>query len=190
MEEKVIIRGSYSNAYKWLPFVIAIIGLVLIYIGFADGDLGRGAGAEYGVMFALGIALVIIAIILVCYISKCEIVVTEKRVYGKAAFGKRVDLPTDSISAVATSMFNGIAVASSSGKIVFLGIKNAPEIHKAISELLIQRQEKNGFVTPTTAMQGTPQSNADELIKYKVLLDNGTISPDEFEAKKKQLLGL
>ena len=33
-------------------------------------------------------------------------------------------------------------------------------------------------------------SNADELKKYKDLLENGTITQEEFDAKKKQLLGL
>ncbi len=33
-------------------------------------------------------------------------------------------------------------------------------------------------------------SNADELKKYKELLDNGIITQDEFDQKKKQLLGL
>lgn len=35
-----------------------------------------------------------------------------------------------------------------------------------------------------------PNSNADELVKYKDLLDKGVITQEEFEAKKKQLLGL
>lgn len=34
------------------------------------------------------------------------------------------------------------------------------------------------------------ESNADELKKYKELLDAGTITQEEFESKKKQLLGL
>lgn len=33
-------------------------------------------------------------------------------------------------------------------------------------------------------------SNADELKKFKELLDLGVITQDEFDAKKKQLLGL
>ena len=33
-------------------------------------------------------------------------------------------------------------------------------------------------------------SNLDELKKYKELLDSGVISQEEFDAKKKQLLGL
>lgn len=33
-------------------------------------------------------------------------------------------------------------------------------------------------------------SDADEIMKFKNLLDQGIISPEEFDAKKKQLLGL
>lgn len=36
----------------------------------------------------------------------------------------------------------------------------------------------------------TQSSSADELKKYKELLDSGVISQEEFDAKKKQLLGL
>ena len=34
------------------------------------------------------------------------------------------------------------------------------------------------------------RSNADELKKFKELLDSGVITQEEFDAKKKQLLGL
>lgn len=36
----------------------------------------------------------------------------------------------------------------------------------------------------------TSVSGADEIVKFKDLLDKGIITPEEFEAKKKQLLGL
>ena len=36
----------------------------------------------------------------------------------------------------------------------------------------------------------TNQSYVDELLNYKKLLDSGIVSKEEFEAKKKQLLGL
>ena len=38
--------------------------------------------------------------------------------------------------------------------------------------------------------QGIMFSGADEIKKYKELMDMGIISQDEFEAKKKQILGL
>ena len=47
---------------------------------------------------------------------------------------------------------------------------------KAKKEIMIQHNE--------------PASNADELKKYKELLNSGVISQEEFDAKKKQLLGL
>lgn len=43
-------------------------------------------------------------------------------------------------------------------------------------------QNTNGFVAP--------RSEADELMKYKELLDSGVITQEEFDAKKKQLLGV
>ena len=41
-----------------------------------------------------------------------------------------------------------------------------------------------------TVDEGSHQSNADELKKYKELLDSGVITQEEFDAKKKQILGL
>lgn len=134
---------------------------------------------------------VVICIIMGLYnlcLSSSEMTVSNKRVYGKAAFGKRVDLPLDSISAVGTSWLKGISVATSSGRISFLLIKNRDEIHKCISNLLVDRQNRQPH--STTIKQEMPQSNADDLRKYKELLDDGIITQEEFDAKKKQLLGL
>ena len=111
-----------------------------------------------------------------------------KRVYGKAAFGKRVDMPFDSISAISLSAMKGIAVATSSGKIAFKFIRNNREVHTEISKLLIDRQSEkrpvaNGFVN------SSPDAEA-ELKEYKALLDSGVITQEEFEIKKKQILNL
>lgn len=122
------------------------------------------------------------------WLSSNDLTVTDKRVYGKGAFGKRVDLPLDSVSAVGSKWPKGIAVATSSGKVAFLMVKNRDEIHKCISTLLIERQTKPSGTT--TIKQEISQSNADELKKFKELLDAGVITQDEFDAKKKQLLGM
>lgn len=45
---------------------------------------------------------------------------------------------------------------------------------------------KNSNTSPPTASNST----ADEIIKYRQLLENKIITPEEFEAKKKKLLGL
>ena len=138
-------------------------------------------------IFAI-IPSLLIGLIVYWWLSKIELIITDRRAYGKTVFGKRVDLPIDSISAVGSKWPKGIAVATSSGRIGFLMIKNRDEIHKCVSDLLIERQSKP--TTTTTIKQEVPQSDADELKKYKELLDSGIITQEEFNAKKKQLLGL
>lgn len=118
---------------------------------------------------------------------RSELIVTDKRVYGKATFGRRVDLPVDSVTAISTGILKGVGVGTSSGKINFKLIKNRDEIHSVISNILLERQKDNKERTETQVVNFT---NADEIKKYKELLENGTITQEEFDAKKKQLLGL
>jgi len=61
----------------------------------------------------------------------------------------------------------------------------AREIVKFIEE---KRQEAKSPAGQTVVNQQV--SSADEILKYKSLLDSGVITQDEFDAKKKQLLGL
>lgn len=133
-------------------------------------------------------SLILIALLLYFWMGNCSVVVSDKRVYGKTAFGRRVDLPMDSISAVGLGAFKSITVATSSGKNKFLFIRNRDSIHAAINDLLVKRQPKQAAATPV--VQQAAQSAADELKKYKELLDSGVITQEEFDAKKKQLLGL
>lgn len=122
-------------------------------------------------------------------LRRYELAVTDKRIYGKIVLGKRVDLPIDSVSAISTiRLLKGVSVSTSSGRIFFLAIQNADEIYTVMNDLLIERQQKkdNAAVAATV-----PQSDeADQLKKYKDLLDSGVITQEEFDAKKKQLLGL
>jgi hypothetical protein len=146
----------------------------------------------YGILF-FAIAVVVTLIIgFVFYhaTNKITLTITDKRVYGTALFGKRVDLPFDMISAVGTSIFKGIAVATSSGTIKFAFMENRDSLHDEISKQLVIRQSQNSNKGDTVIKQEIPQSNADELKKYKDLLDMGVITQEEFDAKKKQLLGL
>lgn len=53
----------------------------------------------------------------------------------------------------------------------------------------LERIRELGSVTEEH-VQNSSYSSADELLKFKQLLDSGIITQDEFDAKKKQLLGL
>ena len=192
MEEKVFIKSKQTPIIKIISLVIFIVGLVLgiersvnysLFDGF-DGYFWTSILPYCMSIWFLPFAAV--AALLFFSVARTQLTVTNKRVYGTAMFGKRVDLPVDSISAVATSIFKGLSVATSSGRISFLGIENRDDIHQVISKLLLERQDKSSGIIN----QDKPQSNADELKKYKELLDSGIITQEEFNAKKKQLLGL
>ena len=106
-------------------------------------DLGRGYwGIYWRLIWLGGIALAVFLILLIfyLYLANTKMVITDKSVYGKAVFGKRVVLPLDAVSAVAATIFKGLAVATSSGKIKFKGLSNRDDLHKTLSDLLVQRQ--------------------------------------------------
>ena len=121
-----------------------------------------------------------------CY-SKQEIIITNKRVYGKSIFGKVVNLPLDSISAVELSMFKGILISTSSGIIKFKLIENNQEVYKEISKLLMNRQNKDLKENNSNKQN---MKYTEELKELKELLDSGIINQEEFDKKKKQLLNL
>ena len=77
---------------------------------------------------------------------------------------------------------NSFQINTSSAKLNFDFIPSGKEIVDVINNF-IQKRMNNGNITVAV-------SNADELKKYKELFDAGVITQEEFDAKKKQLLGL
>lgn len=200
MENEIIRSKQYNvalirNILYIISIVITVIWQVIYTIpehkSFVDcfGHGFSGGFYLFHIVVPL-LPLVIIGTLIYVISRKIELIVTDKRVYGTAIFSKRVDLPLDMISAVGTSAFKGIAVTTSSGAIKFVFVKNCDEIHKAISELLLKRQTENKPAAQPIKQEVIQQSSADELKKFKDLLDQGIISQEEFDAKKKQLLGL
>lgn len=77
-------------------------------------------------------------------------------------------------------------ITSSTKKSSFLYKQYIKDAHECLSTLqLICDQQKEPKNTPIEQT-----SNADEIRKFKQLLDDGIISEDEFDAKKKELLRL
>lgn len=135
--------------------------------------------------------LMIPTAIIYFWLSKVSLTVTDRRIYGTAAFGKRVDIPIDKVSAFGTSWLKGISISSSSGRIVFKLIKNQNEVHEALGKMFVERENVAEKTRATSAPASAPViDTADQLQKFKSLLDNGVITQEEFDAKKKELLGL
>ena len=195
MEEKILIKSERYNIIK-VFIAMLIFGAVLTFFYAIYLMIEYSVSAFFGwwehyipwslIPFAI---CAVIGSLIYLWLHSYELAVSDKRVYGKVAFGKRVDLPVDSISATSTiSLFKGVSVSTSSGKISFLVIKNSKEIYDVINNLLVDRQKDKTQNTGTTIVQNSDE--ADKLKKYKELLDSGVITQEEFDAKKKQLLGL
>lgn len=133
------------------------------------------------------LASIIIGIIFLVN-RKCELQVTENNVRGKAVLGKEVVLPLHMVSAYSTRKFlSVISVATASGVTKFSLIQNYKEIGDVLAKKINERQEKTETQIKHTYNNST---SMDDLLKIKSLLDAGVITQEEFDAKKKQLLGL
>ena len=131
----------------------------------------------------------LIVLLIYMFTKSFEMTVTDKRVYGKRLLGIRADIPIDSISSTSGSKFlSTVSVRSSSGRISFLFVKNNAMIQEKINELILSRSDVKS--AQPVIIQSSYDDETVKLEKYKNLLDQGIITQEEFDAKKKQLLGL
>lgn len=181
MEEKIIIKAT-PKTFKVLPTLLiaaSVIWLAITYM-YEWSDL-------YWLSWSILGLFVVIAIVL--SLRAVELILTDKKItIHNPIFNSTVELPVDSISAIAkTSIFTeGIAVSTSSGRITCFYIDNRDKVYEELNALINKRQSTPSNMTVVKQ----DLSNADELKKYKDLLDSGIITQEEFDAKKKQLLGL
>lgn len=186
MEEKIIVESELSKVFLKLSAFLCVVDVIVCCV--VNSYM---TWAYYSMIVWLVCCGVLLAIVLLNIpLKQIKMVVTDKRVYGRTLFGKQVDLPLDSISAVSTSILDGISVATSSGIIQFCGLKNRDEIYNEIKKILAERQSKEVKASTSVTNITQEQSSADELKKFKDLLDGGIITQEEFDTKKKQLLGL
>lgn len=204
MKEQILIKSQKGNVKKIALIITTILSVLLIFmfiyriiqlkewqlkeIQYFGNSYSNYTSDSYIIAFVIAFIIIwIIAIIFITAFSKTELFVTDSRVYGITVFNKRIDLPIDMITAVGTGFFNTITISTASGLIKFSYLKNRDNIHECINGLLMNRQKKENN-SQTTIKQEIPLSNADELKKYKELLDMGVITQEEFNAKKRQLL--
>ena len=140
MDDKVLCRSVSSKLLMITCGVLVAIGFV-VFIA-----LWPSAYNDIGVLYPLlGIEFVYFLGIVVFYVGhkSIQLTVTDRRVYGVTSFGKRVDLPMDSISAISTSMWKTIAVTTASGAIKFSFIENIDEMYRILNEQLMERQNRH-----------------------------------------------
>ena len=115
--------------------------------------------------------------------AKKEIVVYDDSVVCKTNRKKSKQLLFEDISNVDFGK-NSLKLIGTGVKFKISNITNAEEIKTFIIGRKKDSQNTKDVSQPPAA------SGADELKKYKELFDSGVISQEEFDAKKKQLLGL
>lgn len=211
MEEKIIIKNEHYDSKKFCILISILVCVAMFVLEIINGyffypinDFKTFLNSDGGYkliwflkdvffFYILFPVLPSVSTFLIlkfsCFVySKEEIVLTSKRVYGKTLLGVHVDLPIQSVSGVSEiKLFKGLSVSTSSKAIKFVFVKNASDIRKEISALLMSRVEDKPTEIISSKEKG---SEADELKKFKDLLDMGAITQEEFDAKKKELLGL
>ena len=220
MEEKILIKSEINKKVKAFlqiaPIVLfGIAALISILMAIPKEEISSyysyyskqryeytytvtgwrrifnfGEYTTFFIWFVLGclclLGSIIIGIIYLVH-RKCELVITENNVKGKTLLGKEVVLPLYMVSAYSTRKFlSTIAVATASGITKFSLIGNYKEIGNVLSGKINERQQN----TETAARKTSENTAMDDLLKLKSLLDSGIITQEEFDAKKKQLLGL
>lgn len=118
-----------------------------------------------------------------------ELTITSARIYGRFR-NKEINLPLNKISHVeitGNKALKSLAITTSSGIIRCSCCTNADAVYAAILNLLNERRFSN-----KVRADGSDQEAyiTEELNVYKKLLDENLITQEEFEAKKKKLLGL
>ncbi len=183
MDEQVLVE-SKRGIFGWIClilFALAVVFVILVAM-MSGGDIFNPGFVFMVVIFIVPTGL------LALLTSPVELIVTTERVCGRSSWGKKVDLPIDTISSIRSGLLSGIIIGTSSGNIKFSSLSHKEEIYQCISDLLVARQRARAATAQT--QMPVPASGADELIKYKNLLDNGIITQEEFAAKKKEILGL
>lgn len=186
-KEKILAQAVMSSGLRTiLKVLLALFGIVsffLFLMGFFVDD-----ALLFLFFFPFFPVTVILAIIMRFFSGSTSLTISETKVYGWA-LGRfmlpvRFFIPIEKIDSIEYGWSIGgktIIVSSANGTFIVFCVKNYDEIVSA----LMNRIEKINYPTAQeTAI------NIELLKLNKELLEAGAISPEEFEAKKKQVLGL
>ena len=185
MEEKVLIEGNFKKYTK--PFLVMAIIFCCLGILYAIISI---ATEFYWFLIATAVFEIFAVLFFIIYKyiapknNPFELIITKSRVTGKVK-KHRVDLPVKQITSIGTLAFNGISIHTASGEISFPSLINQTEVFDCLSELIRKQHEPTNTNTTQISV-----GLAEQLTELKKLLDDDIITQEEFDAKKKQLLGL
>lgn len=132
-----------------------------------------------------GILFLVIVILNIYYLidKKTEIVVKKDILICKKKNGKSIQVLLKNITSVEIIRLKGLKVLGNGFRYKIILVKNNEEIRNEIMKLLSENAKD-------TTKSKENDANINELKKYKQLLDDGTITKEEFDKKKAELLNL
>lgn len=160
--------------------------------------------SDFSVMNLIPLSLVIIILIqqfIIKFILKrCSLELSKDGIIEKRKYlfsNKLLQLPIEKVDSILIEnriidkIFGGetIAIRSASGLIRFICVQNASEFVDKTLESIKAYKESNPHID-VNIPTNTSSDNLEQIKKLKEMLDNGIITQDEFDTKKKQLLGL
>ena len=166
------------EVFSWVPSIDRLADFFSFFFGeFFNPEI------YYGSITIVGSVTLLVGIIIKISTEKCEITVTDEAIIGKRPHGKEVQIPLNKITAISRNSFNGISITSIGSVNNFYCFENREEVINTISCLLTKLQQDNAQL----AQSG---SATNRLERLKSLLDAGVLTQDEFDTKKRQILGL
>lgn len=192
MDEKTLIQyrcvdDENYKIRKSLAIIVTAAGAILTLLGFILAPLGSYNGALQCVCYGMTI-LIFMPLILIVLLSngKTSITVTSHRVYGRS--GKdEVNLPLDAITSARKNGRKWLAFSSPSANVSFKFYtpEKMEKVWQVVNQQLVKRQQNK------ESIEGADESvDVEKLKKYKELMDAGILTQEEFDAKKKKILGL
>lgn len=178
------LRTGYLNLESSDIIRCVVWGVILFFVAIIINITWEIRFWAWIVGFCVGFVLSLILFVVHLSHKSINIKVTETEVCGEAIFGKKVRLPIEQISTYGTrDLFSTVFVCTSTGFIRFPFVKNYKEIEDVLRQIIQDNRTKS-------KQSGAADNGAQNLKAYKDLLDSGVITQEEFEQKKKQILGL
>ena len=187
-EERIVVKSVFDSTacHKYALLWYGVFFAWGWLMGWAASSLNFAVGIFAGLLTALCIGGMLHA---VWYFSarNNEIILTNYTITGTYSRHLSLNIPIDSVSSVSKGRMGSLFITCAGNQYNISFVSNRDEFCSKLNELLNQRTQQ-ALKDSAPAVQ---QSSAlDEIAKLKQLLDAGIITQEEFDAKKKQLLGL
>ena len=178
--DNVLLVGNFNKSKLKLTLFLSIfwfiLGAFIAVVGtFYVFYLSLANTFLFFITIGFGLIFIVIGVVGIIsgiHIYRQKLTLTDTNIVGSSAEGKTYTLPYNRITNVtkedgSQSLNIGIGTTS---PVKFAWLENYIEVYNFLIEKMSNDNE--------------------QIIKYKELLDQGIISQEEFDAKKKELLGL